>query len=233
MNAIGPVGRAIDHLMKEDDLALPFAHLHRMAGQPLEIAAKVGEFMIMGGEQGPAPVHLVQMLEACPGDRQPVIGRGAAANLVEDDKGPVCRPVEDGGGLHHLDHKGRATAGQIIRGADPAEHAVDHADGAAFRRYEQAGLGHDGDMGVLPQKGRFASHIGAGDKPDIAAIAKLAVIRDEALTGRQHRLDHRVTPTDDLEADIIANLRTAEGPARRQRRRCQRDINGGDGLGCR
>ena len=62
---------------------------------------------------------------------EPVEGRGAAADLVEDDKRARPRLVEDRRGLDHLDHKGRAAASQIVGGADPAEEAVDDADPGA------------------------------------------------------------------------------------------------------
>ena len=65
-----------------------------------------------------------------------------------------------------------------------------------------------------------------------ATVAELAVIRNETFSGRQHGFDHRMPPANDLKADIVADLRTAAGPAGRQRRGCQRDIDRGNGL-CR
>ena len=53
---------------------------------------------------------------------------GAAADLVEDHQRARGRLVEDRGGLHHLDHEGRAAARQIVGGADPGEQPVDDAD---------------------------------------------------------------------------------------------------------
>ena len=80
----------------------------------------------------------MQIFERRPGDRQPVEGRGAAADLVEHDEGPLGRLIEDRGGLDHLDHEGRAAAGEIVGGADAAEQAIDDADMGASRRHERA-----------------------------------------------------------------------------------------------
>ncbi len=74
--------------------------------------------MIVRREQRAAAVALMQMLDRGPGDRQAVEGRGAAADLVEDDQRPLAGLVEDHGGLDHLDHEGRAAPRQIVGGAD-------------------------------------------------------------------------------------------------------------------
>ena len=94
----------------------------------------------MGGEQRPAAIDVMEMLDRRPGDRQAVEGRGAAADLIEDDEGALARLVEDGGGLDHFDHEGRAAARQIIGGADAAEQAVDDADARFCRGNEGAHL---------------------------------------------------------------------------------------------
>ncbi len=51
--------------------------------------------MIMGREQRPAADLVVHRLDHRPGDREPVIGRGAAADLVEDDEalGVACARI--------------------------------------------------------------------------------------------------------------------------------------------
>ena len=227
MHAVGAIRRTVDDLVQEDDLAFPFPHFHRVAGQPVQIFAKRGEFVIMGGEQGAAAIHRMQMLERGPGDRQPVIGRRAAADLVEDYKGFLGGAVQDRGRLDHLDHEGGTPARQVVGRADTAEQPVDHADDGGFRRNEKPGLCHHGNMGVLTQKGRFAGHVWTGDKPDVARFAEMAVIRNEALAGGEHGLDHGMAATGDLETAVVADLGPAELPPRRQRRRRQRHIDGG------
>jgi len=94
---------------KNTHLALPLLDPHRMAGGAADsFRGQRGQLVIMRREQRPAAIDLVQVFERRPGDRQPVKGRGAAADLVEDDK--TLRPclVQDRRGLDHLDHKGRA-----------------------------------------------------------------------------------------------------------------------------
>ena len=92
--------------------------------------------MEMGGEQRAAFVDVMQMLDRGPGDRQPVEGGGAAADLVQDDQRARAGLIEDSRGLHHLHHKGRAPARQIVGGADAREQPVDHADMCLLGRHE-------------------------------------------------------------------------------------------------
>ena len=95
MDAVGAVGGAGRDLVQKDDVALPFLDPHRVAGERRQLGGERRQFVVMGREEGAAAIDLVQVLERRPGDRQPVIGRGAAADLVEDDKG-VRRPPGSG-----------------------------------------------------------------------------------------------------------------------------------------
>ena len=186
-----------DDLVQEDHVALPFLDAHGDVLEPREPGAERGQLVIVGGEEGAAPVDLVEMLDRRPGDGEAVEGGGAAADLVEDDERARPRLVEDGGGLDHLDHEGRAAAGEIVGRADPAEQAVDDADPRRFRRHIGADLGEDGDERVLAEEGRLAGHVGAGDQPDVAGIARVlraevAVVGDEgaAALAAERLLDH-------------------------------------------
>ena len=153
MHPVGPVGRPVDNLMQKDDLSLPFAHLHRMAGQAFKAGAQVGQLVIMRGKQCAATVAFMQMFQRSPGDGQPVIGGGPAADLVKDDKGPFRGTVQDGGCLDHFHHESGSAARQVIGRTDATEETVNHTNPRAFGRYKQARLRHDGDMCILPQKG--------------------------------------------------------------------------------
>ena len=115
-------------------------------------SAKRRELVEMRREQGAAAVFLVQMLDRRPGDREPVEGRGAAADLVEDDERAGARLVEDRRGLDHLDHEGRAAAGKVVGGADAREQPVDDADMRRAGRHEGADLREHDDERVLAQK---------------------------------------------------------------------------------
>ena len=81
--------------MQEHHVALPFLDPHGGVEQPRQFCRKRRELMVMRGEQRAAAVDLVQMFDRRPGDGEPVEGRGAAADLVEDDQGAVARLIED------------------------------------------------------------------------------------------------------------------------------------------
>ena len=78
MDAVGAVGGAGRDLVQKHDVALPFLDPHRVAGERRQLCGERGQLVVMRREQRAAAVDLVQMLERRPGDRQPVIGRGAA-----------------------------------------------------------------------------------------------------------------------------------------------------------
>ena len=201
MDAVGAVRRSGRHLVQEDHLSLPFLDPHAVARQGRQLLGEVGQLVIMGREERPAAVHLVQVLDAGPGDRQAVEGGGAPADLVEDHQGALARLVEDDGRLDHLDHEGRASAREIIGGADPAEQAVDNADVGRVRRHEGAHLGEHGNQRILPQEGALARHVGTGDQPDPAVFREPAVVGDEPAfaAGGKRPLDHRMAAARHLE----------------------------------
>ena len=160
---------------------------------------------------------LVQMLDRRPGDRQAVEGRGAAPDLVEDDQRAFAGLIEDRGGLHHLDHEGRASAGEIVGRADAREQAVDDADLGPLRRHEAAHLREHDDQRVLAQERRLARHVRAGEQPDsprarILRRRKIAVVGDERIADRL--LDHGVAGALDDEVERTVDLGAHIGCAR-------------------
>ena len=237
MNAIGAVGRARRHLVQEDDIALPLLDPHGVASQIRELRCQRRELVIMRREEGAAAVDVVEMLDRGPGDREPVEGRGAAADLIENDERALGRLVEDRRGLDHLDHEGRAPARQIVGGADPAEQTVDDADARRFGRDEGAHLRQHGDERVLPQEGALARHVRAGDEPQPLPLIEVAIIADEGRSLRlpERHFDHGMAAAGDAEARAILDHRPAIalgdgefGQSRaaveeRQGRRCRRD----------
>src|SRR3546814_5910867 len=72
------------------------------------------QLMVMRCEEATAFVHLMHRLDHRPGERKPVIGRGAAPDLVQYDEALRGRLREDRRGLDHLDHEGRAPAREIV-----------------------------------------------------------------------------------------------------------------------
>ena len=57
---------------------------------------------------------LVQVLGDRPGEREAVEGRGAAADLVEEDQAARGRLAEDRRRLAHLDHERRLAAAEVV-----------------------------------------------------------------------------------------------------------------------
>ena len=104
------------------------AHPHRQVEQPRHRLGELRQLVEMRGEQGAAAVDVVEPLDAGLRDRQAVVGRRAAADLVEDDEAALGRLVEDRRRLDHLDHEGRAPAREIVGRADAREQPVDDAD---------------------------------------------------------------------------------------------------------
>ena len=94
----------------------------------LSLAGERGHFVEMRGEQRAAAIALVQMLDRRPGYGEPVEGRGAAADFVQNDQRALAGLIEDRRGLDHLDHESRVAARQIVGGADAREQPVDDAD---------------------------------------------------------------------------------------------------------
>ena len=166
VDAVALVGGAGDDLMEEDDLVLPFFDGDVVVGDAGELVGQVGELVVVGGEEGAAADVLVEVFDDGPGEREAVVGAGAAADLVEDDEAARGGGVEDAGGLGHLDHERALAAGELVAGADAGEDAIGDADGGAAGRDEAAHLGHERQQRDLADVGAFAGHVGAGDEEE-------------------------------------------------------------------
>ena len=96
----------------------------------------------------------------------------------------LCRGIEDGGGLGHLDHEGGAAARHVVAGADAGVDAVDEAEAHAGGGNEAAHLRHDDEQRCLTKVGGFAAHVGAGDAAGRAGPSvEIEVVGDEATFG--------------------------------------------------
>ncbi len=132
--------------------------------ESLKLAVEQGELVVVGGEEGARADAVVQVFDGCPGEREAVVGGGAAAHFVEQDERARGRGVEDGGGLGHFDHKGGAAAADVVAGADAGEDAVDQAEAHVRGGDEGAALGKDDEERGHAEIGGFAAHVGAGDE---------------------------------------------------------------------
>ena len=190
----------------------------------------------------------MQIFDRSPRNRQPVVGRSAAANFIQQDQRPRRRRVQDRRRLRHLDHESRAAARQIVARADAGEHAVDHAQPRRARRNERAHLRQNHDQRRLPQVGRLAAHVRPGQQQNVVrSRIQIKIVGHEALAASRHflLLDHRMPAFDNFE--IAARHRTptklrpaviAQRRDVRQRsqhidfRQRQRSLPNSLGLGC-
>ncbi len=172
--------------------------------QRLAAFGKPRQLMIMGGEQAAAGNVVMDRLHHGPGDRQPVIGAGAAPDFIQDHEAVRGRLRQDRRRLDHFDHEGRSATRQIVGGADPAEQPVDQTQPGSGGRHEAARLRQYRDQRVLAQKGGFAAHIGAGDEPQPRVRPQGAIIRHKAFAAPGKGVfDHRVAPARHLEHRVI------------------------------
>ena len=202
VDPVGAVGAALYDLVQEDDLVAPLAHGHALVADARVALGQVGELVVVGGEEGAGADLGVDVLDDGPGQGQAVEGRGAAADLVQDDEGAFGGVVEDVRDLDHLDHEGRGAAADVVARADPGENAVDHADASLGGRHEGADLGQENDQRGLADVGGLARHVRAGQERDRLLLeAQLAVVGHEGLAGGRE-LDDRVAAVGD--ADLLA-----------------------------
>src|SRR5690606_3346161 len=97
-----------------------------------------GEFEIVRGKQRVAAVDRGQVACAGLGQRQPVVGRSAAPDLVHQHQRLLGGVVQDVAGLGHLHHEGGLAAGEVVAGANAGEDAVDRTDCCACGGNEAA-----------------------------------------------------------------------------------------------
>ena len=86
VDAVALVGASGDDLVQEDDVAFLFADGDVGVFEAGLGVLEVGEFVVVGGEEGAAADAVVQVLGDGPGEGDAVEGAGAAADLVEDDE---------------------------------------------------------------------------------------------------------------------------------------------------
>ena len=70
--------------------------------------------MVMGREHPTATHHIMQVLGYRPRDRQPIVGAGPPANLIEDDQRPRGRTPKDARGFAHFHHEGALALAEVI-----------------------------------------------------------------------------------------------------------------------
>ena len=85
MNAVGAVGPPVHDLVEEDDLLAPLPHRDTLVLGARERLAERDELVVVGREERATPDFLGEVLGDGPGDREAVVRRGAAADLVQSN----------------------------------------------------------------------------------------------------------------------------------------------------
>ena len=161
--------------------------------------------MVVRGEDGLAADHVVEMLGHRPGDRHAVVGRGPAADLVEQHEAPAGRPVEGRARFAHLHHEGGLAARQVVRRADAGEQPVHRADHRAPSRHERPHLREQHAQPHLPEQRGLSRHVRPGQQDDPAGLVEPHVVGNERLA-RHHPLDHRVAGPLELDGEPSVDL---------------------------
>ena len=148
----------------------------------------------------------MHMLHHRPRDGQAVISSRAPADFIKNHQRAGRGQIKDGGGFHHLNHKGGAAPRQIIGRAHTAEQFIHHADMCGSRRDISPQLRQHHQQRILAQEGGLTRHVGAGQQPQALAVIQIAVICDKgrACFGAQRSFNHwMATPGNDKRCAVI------------------------------
>ena len=207
LQAIALVGGAVLHGVQKHDAV---AVLHRVevhVGAGGELVWQCGQFKVVRGEQRVGAELSGECVYAGPGECQAVEGAGAAPDLVHQHQACARGVVQDGGGLGHFHHEGRAPAREIVGAADAREDTIDRSDHGVRRRHVAADVREQHDERNLTHVGGFAAHVGAGDDEQTPCFVELDVVRHKRRIERG--LHHRMTPVLDDDSRRGAEFRRA------------------------
>src|SRR5699024_4130777 len=147
--------RAFAHAVEESEAAGVFAGLDVGVGDAGELLGKVGQLEIVGGEKRQCAARGKRFGDGA-GERDAVVGAGAASDFIHDDETFGGSRVEDARRLDHFHHEGRAPAGEIVGRADARGDAIHRADHGAAGGHETADVGQEHDQRRLAHVGGFA-----------------------------------------------------------------------------
>ena len=92
-----------------------------------------------------AAIDFMKMFNRGPCNRETVKSRCAAPDFIKNHERLRRGLIEDRSRFDHLNHEGRATARQIIRGPHTRKQAINKPDTRALCRHKTSRLGHDND----------------------------------------------------------------------------------------
>ena len=204
LQAVALVRRPFLHGVQEHErvAVLGRVEVHVLAGR--QFLGERGQLEVVRGEERVGADLAADVPCAGPGERQAVVGAGAAADLVHQHEAVARRVVQDVRRLGHLDHEGGAPAGEIVRGADAREDAVHRPDRRRLCGNVAAESRENHDQRRLPHVRGLAAHVGPGDDQHPSPFMQREVVRHERAL--DVLLDHRMAPATDVDARLVAEL---------------------------
>src|SRR5205814_5838882 len=191
-----------------------------------------GELEVVRGEQREGTHARGDVARHRQGERQPVEGTGAAADLIEENETARGGVVQVVGGPGHLHHEGGAPAGEIIRRSDAREDAIDRPEHGALRGHVAAHVREQRDERRLAHILRRPANVRSGDDDHAQLHYDRQVLGYERTL--REALDHRVAPALDREARLRGQLRTGPlehaGPLRESGQGVELGERAGGGL---
>ena len=210
MNTERVLRSAAHQLAQEDNLAVKLLHRHIVVLYTLEVFLHLVQLVIVSGEER-ARLRLrvlVKILHDSPGDGDAVVGRRAAAQLVEEHERTRRHVVQDVRRFGHFYHEGRLAERYVVRRSDAGEYLVDDTHMSRVGRHEAAHLRHERDERRLAQQRRLTSHVRTGDYHYLLLLGvELDVVGHVLLAKRQLRLDDGVASGAYLEHVVVLNHR--------------------------
>ena len=121
--AVALAGRSRQNAVQEYDPLVMFGSVQVHVADQWLAFRQNGQLEVVRGEQG-VGAQLGEAFCRSPGEGQTIEGAGPAADFVHQHQAAVGRVVQDIGCFAHFHHERRASARQIIAGADPGEYPV-------------------------------------------------------------------------------------------------------------
>ena len=141
-------------------MIFPFLHGDVVVADAWQRLCEVGELVVVSGKEGAAANPIMQMLDDGPSQRNPIVGAGSSADLIQKNQAAGSCTIQDVSRFDHLYHEGALSGGQVIRGSYARENPVDQSDAGFGRRYEAPDLRQQDDQRDLAEVGALPCHVG-------------------------------------------------------------------------
>ena len=207
VDAVGAIGGAALELVEEDDAIAMLDRVEVHVGDVRDRGLQLRELEVVRRKERVAARHFREVARNGVGEREPVEGRGATADFVDQHQALRGRVVEDRGGLGHFHHERRTSAGEVVGRPDAREDAVDGTEGRGFRGHERSAVGEEGNLRDLAHVGGFPAHVRPGDEEQLARAGEARVVGDEVV---DLAFDHEVAALANLDAVVGGEGRARE-----------------------